>query len=260
MASTLVGYFNDYSEAQKTERDLLDSGFQSSDVQVVAKNVDGMNVRADNDENWWDRFKSAFGFAGDDERAYYERAAQRGGALLTVRVPDSQTQQAAAIIERHNPVDIDTQDAGYATSGTTAVGTSADVRTGRDQTSESIPLAREELTVGKRVVQHGAVRVHTYVTETPVEEKVTLRDEEAFVERTPVNRAASAGEAAFQERTLEVRELGEEAVVSKQARVVEEVRVGKRQTAHTETVRDSVRKTEVEVDRDPSRDPSRDRR
>ena len=47
---------------------------------------------------------------------------------------------------------------------------------------------------------------------------------------------------------IEVNATGEEAVVGKTARVVEEVLVGKQSTSHTEVVRDSVRKTEVEVE------------
>jgi len=47
---------------------------------------------------------------------------------------------------------------------------------------------------------------------------------------------------------MEVREKSEEAVVQKQARVVEEVRVGKEVNERTETVRDTVRRTDVQVE------------
>ena len=47
------------------------------------------------------------------------------------------------------------------------------------------------------------------------------------VERRPVNRPLSANEHAFQDRTIEVEQKGQEAVVSKQARVTEEVVVNK---------------------------------
>ena len=52
----------------------------------------------------------------------------------------------------------------------------------------------------------------------------------------------------FQERTIEVEERGEEAVVSKEARVVEEVVVRKEADQRTETISDTVRKTEVDVE------------
>ena len=55
-------------------------------------------------------------------------------------------------------------------------------------------------------------------------------------------------DAAFKETSIEVRETGEEAVVSKTARVVEEVEIGKEATSREETVHDTVRKTEVDVE------------
>lgn len=50
---------------------------------------------------------------------------------------------------------------------------------------------------------------------------------------------------------------GEEAVVGKTARVVEEVVVSKTADEHVEEVDDTVRRTEVEVDRDTDLDPKR---
>jgi len=53
---------------------------------------------------------------------------------------------------------------------------------------------------------------------------------------------------AFKEQTITVTEMGEEAVISKQARVVEEVVLRKEAKEHTETIRDTVRRTDVQVD------------
>ena len=46
-----------------------------------------------------------------------------------------------------------------------------------------------------------------------------------------------------------MRERAEEPVVEKQARVVEEVKVGKKRSKNVQTVEDTVRKTDVEVER-----------
>jgi uncharacterized protein (TIGR02271 family) len=82
-----------------------------------------------------------------------------------------------------------------------------------------------------------------------VEESVQLREEHVRVQRNPVNRPASEADFnAFKEGTIELTETTEEPVVSKRARVVEEVVVGKDVTERTETVRDTVRKTDVEVE------------
>ena len=113
----------------------------------------------------------------------------------------------------------------------------------------AIPVVEEELRVGKREVNRGGVRVYSHVTERPVEEDVQLREEHVRVQRNPVNRPASEADfQAFKEGTVELTETTEEPVISKQARVVEEVVVGKDVTDRTQTVRDSVRRTDVEVE------------
>jgi stress response protein YsnF len=83
--------------------------------------------------------------------------------------------------------------------------------------------------------------------ERPVEEDVTLRGERVTVERRQPIETTAPGAGAFEERVVEVRETAEEPVVAKTARVAEEVVVGREATERTETVRDTVRREEVEV-------------
>lgn len=112
-----------------------------------------------------------------------------------------------------------------------------------------IPVIQEEIKVGKRTVQRGGVRIIQRVQETPVNESVNLREEQVKVERHPVDQPASKADmAAFKEGTIEMTETAEEAVVSKTARVVEEVVVGKEVSDRTETISDTVRRTDVEVE------------
>ena len=113
-----------------------------------------------------------------------------------------------------------------------------------------VQAAEEELQVGKRDVGRGSVRVRSYVTERPVEEQVELRQERVTIERRPVDRAVAPGDAAFTERTIEAVERGEEAVVSKTARVTEEIGLRTDVEQETETVRDTLRKQEVEIEDD----------
>jgi uncharacterized protein (TIGR02271 family) len=111
-------------------------------------------------------------------------------------------------------------------------------------------LAEERLTVGKRLVNRGA-RIRRYVVETPVEEQINLREERVVVDRRPVTGAVAADTADFSDRTIEMAEMREEAVVAKTAYVTEEVRLRKEAVDHVETVRDTVRREEVEVERLP---------
>jgi uncharacterized protein (TIGR02271 family) len=113
---------------------------------------------------------------------------------------------------------------------------------------EVIPLSEEELQVGKRTVDRGTTRIRRYVVEKPVEQNVHLQSERVTVERRqPAGTAAIPGTGAFEERVVEVRETAEEPVVSKTAHVAEEVVVGREATERTETVRDTVRREEVEI-------------
>jgi len=121
----------------------------------------------------------------------------------------------------------------------------------------TIPVVEEELRVGKREVERGGVRVESRVEEKPVVEEVQLREERVHVERRPVDRPVTDTDKAFREGTLEVTERAEEAVVSKTARVVEEVVVGKQVEEHTETVRDTVRRTDVDVQEVNTKDSTR---
>jgi len=114
----------------------------------------------------------------------------------------------------------------------------------------SFPVVEEQLAVGKRQVQGGSVRVRKFVTETPVEEDITLRQERVNVERRPVDRPAGSDALNnMRDETINVTENREEAVVQKQARVVEEVVVRKDVEQQNKKVRDTVRRSDVEVDR-----------
>jgi len=110
-------------------------------------------------------------------------------------------------------------------------------------------VVEEELNVGKRQIDQGGVRVRSHVEEKPVEAQVQLREEKVNVQRRPVDRPASAADfQAFKEGTVEVTAKAEEPVVEKRARVVEEVVVNKDVQERTQTVHDTVRRKDVEVE------------
>src|SRR5207302_798187 len=91
-----------------------------------------------------------------------------------------------------------------------------------------IPVVQEDLKIGKRVVKRGGVRVYSQVVEQPVEQDVQLREEHVRLDRRPVDRAATEADVnKLRDQTFEVTETAEEPVIEKQARVVEELVVGK---------------------------------
>lgn len=112
-----------------------------------------------------------------------------------------------------------------------------------------LPVIEQELRVGKRDILRGGVRVNTRVQERPVSEQITLREEHVVVERRPMDLPVSD---AFIDKlpraAVEVVAQAEEAVVAKQARVVEEVVVRKDVEERIETVRDTLRRTDIDVE------------
>lgn len=113
---------------------------------------------------------------------------------------------------------------------------------------EAIPVIQERLQVGKREETRGRVRIHTHMVETPVQEQVNLRNETVQIDRRPVDRPLNGVDAtAFRDRTIEATEQTEIPVVSKEARVVEEIGIRKDVEQRTQTVSDTVRHTEVDV-------------
>lgn len=123
---------------------------------------------------------------------------------------------------------------------------------------EVVPLAEEVLVVGKRTVETGTTRIRRYVVETPVEQQVSLVRERVVVERRKPITNHVTGEA-LTELTVEVTETDEVPVIAKSVQVREEIVVRTERTAHVETVRDTVRQDEVEIEHANARRPARAR-
>ncbi|HEY8564822.1 MAG TPA: YsnF/AvaK domain-containing protein [Beijerinckiaceae bacterium] len=195
-------------------------------------------------------------FLPDEDRYAYAEGMSRGGVTVAITAEGTQATQISQIVERYGAVDMDEREETWRREGWTGYTASASTQgtstaaTGTATDREAIPVVEEQLRVGKRQVMGGRVRVRSYVVETPVQEQVTLREEHVHVERRPVDRTLTAEDEArlLQERTIEVEERGEEAVVSKSARVREELVVNKTAEERTQTVSDTVRRTEVEIE------------
>ena len=127
----------------------------------------------------------------------------------------------------------------------------ADASSAKDasgQQEQVIPLAEEVLTVGTKKVSAGTARIRRYVVETPVEKQVALVRERVVVERRRPVADRASGET-LTEVTVEVAETDEVPVVGKAVRLREEVVIRTERAERVETVRDTVRRDEVEVER-----------
>ena len=255
MTSTVIAMFDEYGQAHSAMNALFTEGFAASDVKLSPSENSAearqaalhgtQQTESETNRGWGigNFFRSLF---SSDQHAVdadiYTEAVRRGAYLVSVTVSSpEQGDRVAAIMQGFNPIDLEQRTAEWQSSGwSKAPATTAQT---------SMPVIQEELKVGKRSVLKGGVRIYQHVTELPVQETVRLTEEHVNVTRTPVNEPASEADlAAFKEGALEVREMAEEPVVEKTARVVEEVNISKNLTEKTETVLDTVRRSDIEVE------------
>lgn len=229
---TVVGIYDDAAKARKAEKELLNDGFNRDIVDLSS-----------NDKRDREKSSSFFGslFGNDDDARRHSEVAERG-TIVTVHTQSLQeAERAALILDKFGTLDIgDTRRTGTET------------KTGRTDTTgkTSIPVIEENLEVGKREVTTGGARLRSKIVERPVEEHLRLREEHVNIDRKPVDRRATDADFdTFKEGTIEARERAEVPVVNKEARVVEEVSINKDVTQRKETVRDTVRSTDVDVEK-----------
>lgn len=219
-------------------------------------------------------------YHSDYEQDYdsYHRQIEAGRVMLSITVEQSEASRVMDILAAQSPIRLEdtgptsrtevptgttatptattaarpsttTTDTGTgATAATTGTPkTRSAATTGTSKEEEVIPLAQENVEIGKRKVESATpTYVRRYVTERPVEREVTLTDEHVEVERRRPT-TTSPGEGSFQERVVEARDTREEPVVEKSTRVGEEVVVRKEKRTHPEKVQATERKEEVDV-------------
>ena len=237
--TTLISLFHTQEHAKKALNDLESAGVPSQSIQILKSQAGASSSQATLAS------LKTLNLPVKDVQVLSD-GLLKGGTIVVVRAGEAFANKVETIFESQNAEQIDERSA-------TAMPVRADQTSTTNETV--IPIVEEDLVVGKRQVSRGGVRVFTRLVETPVERQVTLREEHATLERHPVNRPISEAEInAFQSQSFEVHEMAEEAVVGKTARVVEEIHIGKESTERTEQIKDTVRKTQVEVDQIASND------
>lgn len=282
---TIIAYFDSRSEAEAARQALVGDGVAASAIKLLPEEGSTSTYSRSSTETSYDRqsdqggFWASLGdlFLPDEDRYAYAEGMSRGGVALSVVTDDANYDRVADLLERSGADSIDEREAqwksagwtGYsadagmtsttastgtvaATTAMTSTATTGIASTNRDAAVASddgtIQVVEEQLRVGKRMAEGGRVRIRSFVREVPVEAQVELRSSHVTIERHAVDRPVTAGDAAlFQDRTLEARESREEAVIAKDARVVEEIGLRSQEETQTQTVSDTVRKTEVEV-------------
>lgn len=283
----VVAVYDNYEDASSAVQALVADGFSQDRVQlnpeqdttITQKSVTSDSAARGNTGGITGFFENLFGVDNSTEyRDTYAESVRRGSFVLTVDSRNAgEAERAGEILERFNPVDVDARVSHWKNQGWSGYDAAAPTYSRDDiererasylapatnftsgRQSESvdaavdavhIPVVEEQVNIGKREVERGRVRIIKRVIERPVQEQVTLRDEHIHVERRPVDRPVSGTELdTFQESSFEVRETDEEAVVAKTAKVVEELVIGKEVTEHTEQINETVRRTDIDVER-----------
>ena len=277
MAKTVVAIFDAGANIDSVIRDLERIGVPKRHVHALSR-ADAVEKE---ERSWTERVASFFGFTGEArERAIgaaYADAMNEGDTLLIVDVDEGMVDRTASMLNQYGAIDVGARSRTGAQQAIPAAPESRTFTTTEQATipgvvteqatmpvvvteqvtvpvtvaeQATVPVIQEELEVGKRVVERDSVRVHSHVEEMPVEEVVRLREEHIEVERRAVDRPATTSDT-FQEVTIEMTETAEQPVVAKQARVVEEVVVAKTTEEREETIEDTVRRQDVEVEQLP---------
>ena len=266
MTQTITAMYDTYLEATAAKAKLVALGIPEVGVRILSGSEAATAGTTTHEEGMWGSLKEFF--MPEEDRHLHAEGLHRGGTMLTATVEDGYAEQTYDILEEHGSVDMDEREASWrkdgwtgratgapamaasipASTGTAGLHAAGSTETAAAQGTDYIPVVEERLNVGKRMVDSGRVRVRSYAAEKAVSENVTLRDESVHVDRRVVDRAVTSGDMAlFEDKVIEATEMREQAVVSKEARVVGEVGIRKEAADRVETVTDKVRHTEVEV-------------
>ncbi|WP_419962892.1 YsnF/AvaK domain-containing protein [Pantoea vagans] len=267
---TIVTMFSNISLAEGAKRNLIKAGFLDDDIDIIS----GERLRTEGHEarhpGFWQRL---FGNTLEEDQAeVYEDAMRTGGVVLSLRADEDELPRALGILDAHEeltersaalPDDYAPDDGLTApASGTLQEngaidplqtdpvhrGTARTALTGDESDEDVLRLAEERLEVGKRLVSEGSTRVRRYTVTDRVSENVSLHEQHAEIFRRPVNETGSPDQVDWSEKTVEVEETHEQPVVNKTAQIIEEVVLRKEASDRVETINDSVRRQEVDID------------
>ena len=254
---TVVAAFDTAAHAQAAVDALKAGGFHADDISVFDKNRVGLRQ-----SGLWERMFG--GGLAQHEADVYTQSLERGGSVVAVRVPDNEVAHATGILDIHRPIDVHDRaittgiapaakvEAAAASIAAAPIAAEQKVAVSSklaEAHDEVLRLAEEQLQVGKRMVETGKTRVRRFVTEREVSADVTLHEEHADTIRRAVADPKYVGEIDWADATIEIRETAEQALVSKTARVVEEVALKKIGSDHVETIHDKIRRQQVEIER-----------
>jgi len=224
MTTAIIGLFENADIANKVVGELTKSGFKKDAIEIL-QNVAVSKISSRLVEAGYEK----------DKAESYAKAMQQGGALIVAEAPDDKAEEALSTMRKFQ-----------ALSPEALLEKISERESNETETAQVI---EEVLEVGVAQTS-GGKRLKTEVSEREVQETVTLHEETVEAERIRVNRVLKPEEAAnaFQEQTIEMTEISEKPVVSRQAHVVEEVSLTKHSGERDVTVSGTVRRQDVTIE------------
>jgi len=247
MTKTIVAIYNNKEQALDAKEQLLNAGVASSDIDVSAGRSNAENSHEE--ESGISRFfKNLFGDS-DDRSERYTRVAAQGYVVTVYTHSNEDAQRVSSLLDEYGAIDVDESYEKQATDSDRYNTTNDKLVDDVNDTNRVIPIIEEDISIGKREVTTGGVRIRSRIIEKPVEENLRLREEHINIERNQVDRLVTEADLNnFRNTTVEVTSNAEIPDIQKTSRVVEEVSLEKEVSHRDEIVRDKVRKTEVDVE------------
>ena len=161
MSSTLIGLFDNPTQAEQARSEIMALRIPSTDIQVY--NKAGFQLTGGTDTStvgFWKSLSETLGF-GPSNQAMYQEGVHRGGTVVSVTGDESRIEDIADVLNRCGAVDIDARAAeawvgSWKTKESKPEFRPSDLRT--------MPDLEDELTIDKLEFRRGNVWVYRHVT------------------------------------------------------------------------------------------------
>ncbi|MGM9922718.1 MAG: YsnF/AvaK domain-containing protein [Bacillus sp. (in: firmicutes)] len=277
MNKTVYGVYETSPEVVQAINGLKAKGYDSDDITIVTDEANrllevdtaGAEVKTvSDDDSFMDKVKKFFSLELDEGvdstldgygltgREKDEYLTDINNGRILVFVDDLSDNDVLDTTAATTPVDphlggnrITPADSGLNdTSNAPFTGRAADGL----EDEKTLRLREEQLQVDKDQVQTGEVVVNKQVRTEQKEVQVPVEHEEVYIERRPVTNPTAGindGSITDENETIRIPVVEEQLQVTKKPVVTDEIVIGKEKVQETKTVKDSVKKEDVSVDK-----------
>ena len=228
--ATVLGLFDEDVNLEEIAQNLIEAGYDPASVNIISEDEEDTPVE--------DRV-AAWGLSEDQAQPYVE-GLLRGDNVLKIEAPDQQADQTVNLLQNYGATVVSggsESDTGTAQSSYYEVAATPDTQPDYAQSNYNKDYAQPAPTQ----ISYNADYAQA---SAPAEYN------QSYTQPTSTTTAPLVDKlVAFQEGVVEIPTTGEVLDVNKSARVVEEVNLSKQSQDRVETVRDTVRRSNVDIQR-----------